>query len=187
MLGDQPERKGQSERSEREELSQEPLGGLLGGQGGGGDLEALLGALGGTGSADSGSAGGLGGLLGGMLGGAGQANPGFLGNNAMANPLVDMLADKLGISKQTAGMIVSVAIPLVIGMLQKKRSGGSRSVGAADLNELMDQEYLRSSGAVSQLASQSDLDEDAAAHSLQQAMEMLIGQAGAAAPDQPAP
>jgi hypothetical protein len=179
MLGDQdrPERKEQREQGQREgEVGQDPLGGLLGGQGSSGDLGALL-ALGGAGAA-GGQSGGLGDLLGGMLGGGGQTDPSFLGNNAMANPLVDMLADKLGISRQTAGMIMSVAVPLIIGMLQKQSRGGSRSVGAADLNELLDQDYLRSSGAVSQLASQSDLDEEAAAQNLQQAMAMLVGQTG---------
>jgi hypothetical protein len=149
------------------------LGSLLGGsQGGGGDLGALLGGS---------SSGGIGDLLGGLLGGGSQSSPSFLGNNATANPLVDILADKLGVSKQTAGMIVSVAVPLVIGMLQKKSSEGSRgatrSGSAISLNELHDPDYLRSSGAVSQVASQTDMDEEEAAQRLQEAMDLLIGQA----------
>jgi hypothetical protein len=48
---------------------------------------------------------------------------------------------------------------------------------AADLNMLHDPEYLRASGAVSQVAGQTDMDEEEAAQRLQEAMDLLIGQA----------
>jgi hypothetical protein len=182
--GQKPEQREEQEAAqERTGAGGDLLGGLLGGMlgGQGGDLGTLLGASGDEGAA---APGGLGSMLGGLLGGGSQADPSFLGNNAMANPLVDILADKLGVSKQTAGMIVSVAVPLVIGMLQKQRGEGSRGatrsgglVDAADLNRLHDPDYLRSSGAVSQVASQTDMDEDEAAQRLQEAMDLLIGQA----------
>jgi hypothetical protein len=141
--------------------------------------------LGGGSTADAGASGGLGALLGGLMGGGSTAaNPSFLGNNAMANPLVDILSEKLGVSKQTAGMIVSAAIPLIIGMLQKRGSEGSRgatrSTGLgeeADLRRLHDPDYLHSSGAVSQVAGETELSEEEAAQRLQEAMDLLIGPA----------
>lgn len=185
--GQKPEQREEREESQERigggDLIGGLLGGMLGGQGGeAGDLGALMG---GGGTAGSDASGGLGALLGGLMGGGGSsANPSFLGNNAMANPLVDILADKLGVSKQTAGMIVSAAIPLIIGMIQKRGSEGSRGAtrsgdmglgDTADLNSLHDPGYLRSSGAVSQVAGQTEMSEEEAEQKLQEAMTLLIG------------
>lgn len=181
--GQKPEQREESEESQERigggDLIGGLLGGMLGGQGGeAGDLGALMG---GGGTAGSDASGGLGALLGGLMGGGGaSASPGFLGNNAMNNPLVDILSDKLGVSKETAGMIISVAIPLIVGMVQKNRSAGgaTRSGQAADLSNLHNRDYLRSSGAVSQVAGQTEMSEDEAEQKLQEAMALLIGREG---------
>ncbi len=86
----------------------EMLEGILGGGGApasGGDIDPIMGILGGIlgGGApqarpQQAGAGGLADILGGILGG---------GSNRAANPIVNMLAEKLGISPMIANMIVS--------------------------------------------------------------------------------
>jgi hypothetical protein len=160
------------------------LGGLLGGGGGapasGGGIGDLLGGLLGGGGGSAGG-GGVGALLGGLLGGGGQPNT-FGGGGGMMLPFAETLAKKLGISPQVANSLIGAALGLLMSSVVKQRQG-DRSAQGLSMNSLMDPDFLRQSGAVSQVSQETGLDEDEAIRGLQQA----IGLAGKAAPAPSAP
>ncbi|MBL9153697.1 MAG: DUF937 domain-containing protein [Verrucomicrobiales bacterium] len=70
------------------------------------------------------------GSLGGLLGGAGAAGP-----------LVETIAEKVGISKEKAGEIIPLLAPLVMGFLVKqKASAGTGGAGGSLLTSLLDRD-----------------------------------------------
>ena len=148
----------------------------------GGLLEGLLGGAAGSqaapGAATS-QGGGLMDILGAVLGGGG-ANQ--LGGNPMLAPFTEALSDKLNISPQMASVLIGAAFTLLAGMMKKGSEGGQRLPEGADLDSLLDEDYITRSGVASQVAEQTGLDEETAAHHLSAAMAMLANQPAAAAP-----
>lgn len=156
------------------------LGGLMGGggnapAGGGLDLGGLLGGLMG-GSGGGAAAGGLGGLLGGLMGGGGQANA-FGGGGGIMLPFAETLSEKLGISPAMANALVGAAMGLIASSLMKQRSG-DRAAEGLTMNSLMDPDYLRQSGIVSQVSQETGLDEDETIRGLQEAIGLAGTQGG---------
>jgi len=182
------------------------LSGLLGGGGaqnaqqGAGDLGSLMG-----GGSTQGAQGGdvLGGLLGGLLGGGvpqgGQQMPtaqAGISSHSFLAPIVDGLAQKLGLPPAIAEVVVSFALTQLLNSLMNRASTG-REVGmqsfggsqrslqvAGDLQTedisqrfqsglALDAEYLHSAGLSQQLADQTGLDPKTAAASLEQAFQLL--------------
>lgn len=166
----------------------ESMGGVQGqapAAGGSADpLGALMGGLLGGGGA---SAGGLGGLLGGLLGGGGGQPDTFGGGGGMMLPFAQTLSEKLGVSPATANALVGAAMGLITSSLLKQRSG-DRSAEGLTMNSLMDPDYLRQSGIISQVSQETGLDEDATIRGLQEAIGLAGSQAttppgGAEQPD----
>ena len=175
------------------------LGGMAtpqpdGGQAGAGALPDLLGGILGGGAQ---GASGLSDILGAILG-SGGAN---LGSNAFLAPIVNALAEKLGLSPVIAqavvGFVVSKLLPGLLGGVtvpapsSTKRS--RREVEGLDLDHLLEQmgsgqavepAYLRSTGMVDELAEQTGLDTDVALQSLQQVFGMFGAQLGGGQPPQ---
>lgn len=199
---------------------QDILGGILGGgsssQGSGGLGDLLEGILGGGSSSQS--SGGLGDLLEGILGGGAQQQPaapgrgttpqGGLGledilgsilggsgasSNSFLAPIIEMLAERLGLPPAIAQMVVSF-------VLGKLLSGGAsqaqvpqpspRAVPSPaspqgfDLDHLLERmgseqglgaDYLMSTGVPNELAQQTGLDPDTAARSMQEVLNMMLG------------
>jgi hypothetical protein len=100
----------------------------------------------------------------------------------MMLPFAETLAKKLGISPQIANSLIGAALGLLMSSVFKQRRG-DRSAEGLSMNSLMDPDFLRQSGVVSQVSQETGLDEDEAIRGLQQA----IGLAGKAAPAPPAP
>lgn len=177
---------GSSGQSESE--GQDPLGGimqeLLGGgaqdAGSPGDVSGLLETLmGGMGSGQqSGGGAAMSGLLGALIGGMGGSQPGAsgaLGGNPMLMPFTEALAERLGISQQMASVIMSAAFMLLMNMAQQSTKHGAGQPSRADLDGIMDEEYLVSSGMASRVAQQTGMEKDEAARSLQEALQILTG------------
>lgn len=180
---------------------QDPLGsliqGFLGGGGStadagdmgsmGGLLESLLGGMGGAAASGGGAAmGGMGGLLESLMGGASGA-AGAVGGNPMLAPFTEALAEKLGISQQMASVIISAAFMMLMNTVQKSKSRGAEQPSQADLDEMMDADYLASSGMSARVAEQTGMDEEEATESLQEALKMLSGEVEAAPDTEEAP
>jgi len=171
------------------------LGGLLGGaasQGGmpqdgsGNPMSDILGGL--LGGADNPApnmsgqnadpmGGMLGGLLGGLLGG-GSPNMGTTGGlNSALSPLADVLADKLGISREVAMTAIAIIVPVLMNKLAShaQQSGGlppgstSHQRGLT-LTEREQHELVR------QLSAQTGMDHRAASNTLTQAIHVLGAQ-----------
>jgi hypothetical protein len=200
------------------------LGGILGGgaQGAGGaSLGDILGGILGGGAQGAGGAG-LGDILGGILGGGGAAQAGGgigmddilgailgrgganLGANSFLAPIVQALAEKLGLSPAIAQAVVGFVITkLLPGLLAGARAPAPSSTGRGravpstqegqglDLDHLLgtmgagqelEPAYLRSTGMVDELAQQTGLDPDTAMQSLQQVFGMFGAQLGGAPP-----
>jgi hypothetical protein len=184
---------GQSQKGE-----EDPLGGLLegliggsSGQGGadalGGLLEGMLGGAAGAQATPGGQmpqGGGLMDILGAVLGGGGASQ---LGGDPNLMPFTEALSEKLGISPQMASVLIGAAMTLLMGMLQESAQEGKGMPDAGDLDHLLDEDFISSSGAVAQVAEQTGLDEETAAHHLREAMVMITNQpAPEAAPRRPA-
>ena len=194
------------------------LGGILGGlepqqarggQSGSGGLPDLLrGILGGAdGQVDMGD---IAGILGGILGGGGaalgrtQPSPGApggilggassLGTNSFLAPLINELAERLGLPPAIANAVVS----FVLSKLLSGSLGGAGSAGPSrtapsqpqglDLDHLLETvgtggqfepSYLRSTGMVDELAQQTGIDQNTAIESLQEVLGLLGGQLAA--------
>ncbi len=167
------------------------LEGILGGggsQGAGGMGDLLEGILGGGGSQ---GAGGMGGLLEAILGGGGG-----LGSNSFLAPIIEGLAEKLGLPPAIAQMVVSFVLDKLLsgglgGLAPSPTApSGGRGLQPAqpqgyDLDHLLDamgsgqqvdSAYLRSSGMADELAQQTGLDPHVAERSLQEVFDMLGGQ-----------
>ena len=162
-------------------------GGLMGSQpgqpgGAGADLlgELLQGLLSGGGAgvqaapgAQMPMGGGLPGILGALLGGGGA---GQIGGTPNLMPFTQALSEKLGISPQLASALIGVAFTLLTGMLQKSSQPGRSGAAGMDLDTMLDEEFLASSGMAGQVAEQTGLDEETAAHHLREAMVMLTSE-----------
>ncbi len=150
------------------------LGGLMGGDatpesapsaGSAGGMGGLLGGL-----LGGGGAGGLGGLLGGLMGGGAADQMSFGGGSGgMSLPFAGTLAEKLGISEQTANMLIMGAIGLLTSSMAKNRSSGE-----IDYQRVADPEFIRSSGVAGRLSSQMGISEDEAILGLQQTMGLMV-------------
>lgn len=161
--------------------------------GGMGDLlEAILGGGGSPQQRSSAPAGGLGGLLETILGGGGG-----LGSNSFLAPIIEGLAEKLGLPPAMAQMVVGFVLNKLLsgglggGMAPSPAEpSGGRGLPPAqpqgyDLDHLLDAmgsgqqvdpAYLRSSGMADELAQQTGLDPRMAERSLQEVFDMLGGQ-----------
>jgi hypothetical protein len=170
------------------------LGSLLGGGGaqGAGGAGDLLGSLLG-GGAPQGS-GGAGGLAGAQAGGAGS-----LSGNAILGPIVDGLAQKMGLPPALAEMVVGFVLSRLLGgqagatgaTSQGNRLGMDGGQGDSELGGIiqrldsgqgLDSRYLHSTGLPQQLAEQTGLDLHTATGSLQHVFEMLAGGMGSGRP-----
>jgi len=178
-------------------------------------LGTLLGSLGGSGSGAPAAApapqapqaaGGLGGLLGSLLGGGGASPLG---------PIVQTLAQKLGLPPAVAQVVVVFAIskllPALIGGVAPQAKPAPQpappaptppQAGGLDLGDLLSRmlsgsprrlsaNYLQSTGLHAELAQQAGLDEETAVKSLQEAFlglgSLLAGAAEPAPEPKPAP
>ena len=180
MAGSQPQQDDDEASGEIPEELRGSQSGLAGGAGG--DLlgELLQGLMsgGGAGVQDAPGAqmplgGGLMGLLGGLLGGGGA---GQIGGAPNLMPFTEALSEKLGISSQVASALIGVAFTLLTGMLQKSSQQGRSGAVGMDLDTMLDEEFLASSGMASQIAEQTGLDDKTAAHHLREAMVMLASE-----------
>ncbi len=159
-----------------------------GAQGAGGeqpDLGSLLGALGG------GAQGGgdpLAGLLGGLLGG-GQTGAGpIAGSGSPLEALIRPFAEKLGLSPQMAGMVVTFLMNALLSGKMAGRGGAAAPTGPAgmDLGDAIagfgGSKPTRSSAAgqslAQQLSQETGLDEQTAARSIDEFVNLLGGQQG---------
>ena len=176
------------------------------------DIGDLLGGIlgGGTGSASS---GGLGGILGGILGGAGgtaKSGGGTTGASSLLGPIVQALAQKLGLPPAIAQVVVTFALakllPGLLGGLTAQtqpaaaapqRAATPSQSGGFNLDDLLERvasgnpqrlsaSYLQSTGLTAELAQQSGLDDDTAVTSLREAFLTLGSQLGSVR-TQPAP
>jgi hypothetical protein len=134
----------------------------------------------------------MGDLLGAILGGAGASSS--TGQHSFLEPVVDALAEKIGISPEIASVVVTF-------LLGKLMSGitGSGAPGALDSSdapathddleldhlltamragEPMDADLIETSGMSEELAEQTGLDPETATASLQEAFSLLGGQMG---------
>lgn len=130
-------------------------------------------------------------ILGSILGGG---RPGGQ-NNSFLQPIANALADKLGISPQIALIVINLAITLLLSRSKEQagaapsdsRRGGTGSQQEGfDLDGLLDENYLQATGATTQLARQTGMNEDQATRSLQEAL-MLLNQQTKAPSGRPAP
>lgn len=131
--------------------------------------------------------GGIADILGGVLGsGAGGRS------SSTGNPIADMaanvLAERLGLSPQIAGMVVSFAMAMLMG---KKMQGGTTApatpgrrqnqvqgggvFGGLDLDDLLEGDYAFDSGLAAQLAERTGQSEEESAYQLQEAVSLLTG------------
>lgn len=120
-------------------------------------------------------------ILGSILGGG---RPGGQ-NNSFLRPIAEALSDKLGISPEIALIVINLAIGLLLSRQRDQTGGGAgdyRRGGSApaqegfDLDDLLDENYLQATGATSQLARQTGMNETQATHSLQEALMLLNNQ-----------
>lgn len=153
------------------------LGSLAGGGAAGapGGMEDLLGSVLGGGQS---STGGMGGLLGALGAGGGTSMAG--GADAFLAPMVQGIADKLGLPPE----IVQSAVSLVLGKLLSGKRGPGDPEGL-ELAQIMgqdgasvDTEALRASGLVKELSDQTGVDADTAEATLQEVFN-LMGDSGA--------
>lgn len=179
------------------------LGSLLGGaasQGGmpqdtgGGSLSDVLGSL--LGGADATApnmsgrgADSMGGMLGGLLGsvlGGGMSgatpNMGTMGSasglNSALSPLSNALADKLGISRETAMAVMAILVPVLLNKVMSSRqqqSGGAPigSAGSASHRRSLTLTQGEQHEMIRQLSAQTGMDHQAAAQTLTQAIQVL--------------
>jgi hypothetical protein len=159
------------------------LGAMMSGQDSGGDQAAddpMAGLLGGLMGGGQGGAGGMAGLLGGgqqaTAASAGAEGGGLLGmvlGSGMLDPIINGLAEKIGLPPETAQAVVA----FVIQKLLAGGGSGERGPGAGDLT---------SPAMAQELSEQTGLDPETAEASLQEVVK-LMGSGTAAAPGQDTP
>ncbi len=133
--------------------------------------------------------GGLGDLIEIFMGGGGKdrnrgSSQGAVGSNPLLAPFTEALSERLGISPQMASVIVSAAFALIVGKMGSSRKtashdSGRSGAGGLDLDDLLDGDFLKSEGVAEKVARQTGMDQEEAARSLREAMEMM-GLGGAA-------
>jgi hypothetical protein len=181
-----------NQRSQQTQAGQDPLAEILGSILGGGTAQQKR-------SATQQDGFGLDDIVGAILGGSGSGSTS--GANSFLTPIIQALAQKLGLPPQMAGAVVAFVLTKVLPGLM----GGGRLPSATptpsgrgavpqqqeglDLDGLLeqmggahgvDQGYWRSTGIADQLAQQTGLDANTAAMSLQEVFQMIAGQLGAA-------
>jgi hypothetical protein len=121
-----------------------------------------------------------------ILGGGGASQ---LGGTPNLMPFTEALSDKLGISPQMASLLIGAGFSLLAALMRGRGQGERGMPADADLDSLLGEEYLTSSGVASQVTRETGLDEETAAHYLREAMVMLAGQqpAGGEAAPKPRP
>jgi hypothetical protein len=170
-------------------------GGASQGAGGAGDLlSTLLGVGASQGAGAPQSSGGAGSLTGAQAGGSGA-----LSGNPILGPIVDGLAQKMGLPPALAEMVVGFVLSrLLSGQAgatgatgQGNRMGMEVGEGSSELSGIvqrlnsgqgLDARYLHSTGLPQQLAEQTGLDLHTATGSLQHVFEMLAGSMGSGQP-----
>ncbi len=118
-------------------------------------------------------------ILGMVLGGGGRQ--GAVGGNPLLAPFTNMLSESLGLSPQMASVIVSAAFGLIMGKMGAGGGGGRPGAvqnprdlaNGLDLDDLLDGDFLKKSGATEKVAKQTGLDPQEAEQSLLKALEML--------------
>jgi hypothetical protein len=200
--GSQPQRR----QSRTEVPDTDPLSGILGGilgggaesQGAGGMGDLLEAILAGGATAPQPaprrrstppSGGGLGDILGSILGGS------SIGSNSFLAPIIEALAEKLGLPPAIAQMVISFVLSkLLSGAASRAQAPAPQpsrrarptpvSPGGLDLDHLLEQmgtergldsNYLMSTGMAQELSQQTGLDAETAARSLQEALNMMLG------------
>jgi hypothetical protein len=112
-----------------------------------------------------------------------------MGSNSFLAPIIEGLAENLGLPPAIAQMVVSFVLSKVLsGAAGRGRAPAPRRQDAApegfDLDHLLEQigteqgldsNYLMSTGMHKELAEQTGLDEDTAARSLEEALSMMLG------------
>ncbi len=115
----------------------------------------------------------IGGLLGGEGAGGGLADilGSVLGGGASEqNAIASGLADKLGVPPEVVQTVVQFVVSRLLSGGQGASAGGQRGF---DLDSLLDEDYLKNSGVVDDLAGETGLDQETAVKSLQQVLSML--------------
>jgi hypothetical protein len=174
------------------------------------DIGDILGGLLGGGATGAGGSSVLGGILGGILGGAtgtSKSQAGTSGAAAILGPIVQGLAQKLGLPPAIAQAVVAFALSKLLptmlgGLTQPAKSAAApiRPTAPApaqsqgfNLDDLLDRvtsgspqrlsaSYIQNTGLASELAQKTGLDDNTAAESLQQVFLALGGQMGTAKP-----
>lgn len=152
----------------------------------GGDLSGLLEAFlggGAAGAKSSGSAGGLMDILGAVMGGSGGMQ------GAGASPLVEGIAGKLGLPQGIAQMIVAFVVGKLLSGLtgggaaaqpaQPARAAAPQQSQGLNLDSLL-QTMGQDRGMADELAQQTGLDAQTAQRGLQEVLNMIGAQGGAA-------
>ncbi|MEM8860350.1 MAG: hypothetical protein AAGD96_18645 [Chloroflexota bacterium] len=130
--------------------------------------------------------GGLADILGGVLGGG--RSRGASTGNPIADMAANALAERLGISPQIAGMVVSFAMAMLMGkkmqgaesapaMPGRRQNQAQRGgvFGGLDLDDLLEGDYAFDSGLAAQLAEKTGQTEEESAYQLQEAVSLLTG------------
>jgi hypothetical protein len=174
------------------------LGGLLagsGGTGGGAGMGQLVQAMlgGGLQGASAQGAGGMEGLLGSLLGGGGSG----MAANPLVAPIADALADKLGLSREVAQVVVGFALSKLLSAIlggSRQPDGRSTAQDSMVARQLVDQvrsggdidpNYLASTGLTQELVDRTGLDAETAERSLQETFAMLGSQMTASTGERP--
>jgi uncharacterized protein YjbJ (UPF0337 family) len=181
--------------------AQQPSGSA---QQGVGDIGDIIGSIFGGGAQQPSrgaqqGAGGIGDILGGILGGGSGMN-----SNTFLGPIVQKLAEQLGLPPAIAQMVVSFVLSKMMGSAAAKSQAtlpsqatpsqrGAQGVPQAqqglDLDDLLGQmstgqtlntSYFQATGLTQELSQKTGLDSDTAATSLQEVLKMLGGALGSA-------
>lgn len=179
------------------------IGGILGGQSGGrapqGGRDPMSDLIGGLigGSSRAGGGGGMADIIGSVLGGAAGGRSG-----QASNPIINALAEKIGVSPQLAQMVVSFFMSRMLAKQLDKSGGrvedmqhgsGSAEGEYVDLDNLLSfqdddaalQTKFADSGMAHDLAKQSGMGEQEAAGALSALVKMLGAQRQIPKPVQP--
>jgi hypothetical protein len=157
----------------------------------GGLLQTVLGGAGGAGPAPSGGAGGLGDILSAILGGGSSA----MSSNSLLAPIVDKLAEKLGLPPQVAQAVVAFVLGKLLssraqpGAQTRQASTTSPAAApqAASLEDIVTRmnsgqavprTAVRRTGMARELAAHTGLDQATAEAGIQEVLNALGGQIG---------
>jgi hypothetical protein len=167
-----------NQRSQQTQAGQDPLAEILGRILGGGTAQQKR-------SATQQDGFGLDDIIGAILGGTGSTS----GASSFLTPIVQALAEKLGLPPQMAATVVAFVLTKVLPGLMSggglssattpsRGSAGTQQQEGLNLDGLL--EKMNATGAADQLAQETGLDANTAATSLQEVFKMIAGQLGAA-------